>query len=85
MAAFLRRRRASGRAAVQVYAMGAGYLLVWVMFSIGATVPQRVLSGMLILNPMMEMPNRTAIGATLRVSWVLGALMLAADGWFRVR
>jgi len=61
----LRRRRASGRAAVHVSAMGAGYLLVWAMFSIGATVLQRVLSGMLILNPMMEMPNRTAVGATL--------------------
>ena len=61
----LRRRSASGRVAAQVYAMGAGYLLVWVMFSIGATVLQQVLSGMLILNPMMEMPNRTAIGATL--------------------
>lgn len=61
----LRRRRPSGRAAVQVYAMGAGYLLVWGIFSVGATVLQRVLSGMLILNPMMEMPNRTAVGATL--------------------
>jgi predicted metal-binding membrane protein len=61
----LRRRGAPGRAALQVYAMGAGYLLVWTLFSIGATVLQRVLSGMLILNPMMEMPNRTAVGATL--------------------
>jgi predicted metal-binding membrane protein len=61
----LRRRGAPGRAALQVYALGAGYLLVWTLFSIGATVLQRVLSGMLILNPMMEMPNRTAVGATL--------------------
>ena len=61
----LRKRGASGRAAFQVYAMGAGYLAVWAMFSIGATVLQRVLSGLLILNPMMEMPNRTAVGATL--------------------
>jgi predicted metal-binding membrane protein len=61
----LRRRGAPGRAALQVYALGAGYLLVWTLFSIAATVLQRVLSGMLILNPMMEMPNRTAVGATL--------------------
>lgn len=61
----LRRRRASGRAAVHVYAMGAGYLLAWAIFSIGATVLQRLLSTMLILNPMMEMPNRMAVGATL--------------------
>jgi predicted metal-binding membrane protein len=61
----LRRRHASGRTAVQVYAMGAGYVAVWAVFSIGATALQRVLSGMLILNPMMEMPGRTAVGATL--------------------
>jgi predicted metal-binding membrane protein len=35
------------------------------MFSIGATVLQRVLSRMLILNTMMEIPNRTAVGAAL--------------------
>ena len=61
----LRRRPESGRAAIQVYAMGAGYLLVWMTFSLGATVLQRVLSVMLILDPMMEMPDRAAIGATL--------------------
>jgi len=61
----LRKRPASGGAAVQVYAMGAGYLLVWAIFSIGATVLQRVLSDLVILNPMMEMPSRTAIGTTL--------------------
>ena len=61
----LRRRHASGRTAIQVYAMGAGYVAVWAVFSIGATALQRVLSGMLILNPMMEMPGRTAAGATL--------------------
>jgi predicted metal-binding membrane protein len=61
----VRRRRAAGRAAVHVYAMGAGYLLAWAMFSIGATVLQRVLSRMLILNTMMEIPDRTAVGAAL--------------------
>ena len=40
-----RRRRASGRVAVHVSPMGAGYLLVWAMFSIGATVLQRVRLG----------------------------------------
>ncbi len=61
----LRRRRASGGAAIRVYAMGAGYLAVWAIFSAGATGLQRMLSGMLILNPMMEMSGRTAIGVTL--------------------
>src|SRR5690606_29864080 len=50
---------------VQVYAMGAGYVAVWALFSVGATALQRMLSEMLILNPMMEMPGRTAVGATL--------------------
>ncbi|HEX7085733.1 MAG TPA: DUF2182 domain-containing protein [Vicinamibacterales bacterium] len=61
----LGRRHGSGRAAVRVYAMGAGYLAVWAVFSIGATALQRALSGMAILNPMMEMSGHTAAGATL--------------------
>ena len=61
----LRRRSASGRTAVHVFAMGAGYLLVWAIFSVGATVLQRVLSRLLILDPMMEMPSGSAVGATL--------------------
>ena len=61
----LRRRRASGQIAVHTYAMAAGYLLVWAIFSIGATVLQRVLSGMSILDPMLEMTTRTAAGVTL--------------------
>jgi predicted metal-binding membrane protein len=48
-----------------VYAMAAGYLLVWAFFSIGATALQRLLSTLLVVNPMMEMPGRTAIGVTL--------------------
>jgi predicted metal-binding membrane protein len=66
----LRRRGSSRQAAIQVYALGAGYLLVWTLFSLGATVLQRVLSRMLILNPMMEMPSRTAVGATLLLAGV---------------
>lgn len=61
----LRRRRAPERVAVRVYAMAGGYVLVWAIFSVGATVLQRVLSGLLLLTPMMEMPSRTAVGATL--------------------
>src|SRR5690606_27310545 len=61
----LSRRHAPGGASVHVYAMGAGYLAVRAIFSVGATALQRLLSGMSILNPMMEMPGRTAIGATL--------------------
>lgn len=64
----LRRRRASGRVAGHVYAMGGGYVLVWAIFSVGATVLQWVLSDWLILDPMMEMRSETAIAATLLVA-----------------
>jgi predicted metal-binding membrane protein len=62
--------RRSGRAAagLHVYALAAGYLLVWAGFSVGATVLQRVLSNLLIMNPMMEMSGRTAIGVTLLIA-----------------
>ncbi len=60
------RKRAGDRGvAPRVYALAAGYLLVWAGFSVGATVLQRVLSRLLIMNPMMEMPGRTAVGMTL--------------------
>jgi len=61
----LRRRSASARVAVHVYALGAGYLLAWGLFSVAATVLQRVLSHLLLLDPMMEMPSRAAVGVTL--------------------
>jgi predicted metal-binding membrane protein len=47
------RGQSSGTAAV--YAMAAGYLLVWFAFSAGATLLQRTLSRLLLLSPMMEM------------------------------
>lgn len=38
----------------QLYAMAAGYVLVWGGFSIAATVLQRALASALVLTPMME-------------------------------
>jgi predicted metal-binding membrane protein len=66
----LRKQGAPGRPALHVYAMAVGYLAVWAIFSIGATLLQRVLSGMLLLNPMMEMTSGTTIGATLLAAGV---------------
>ena len=60
-----RRRRGAEGATVNLYALGAGYVLVWAMFSVGATVLQRVLSRLLILDPMMQMPDRRATAVTL--------------------
>jgi predicted metal-binding membrane protein len=61
----LRRRAATGSAALQVYGMAAGYLLAWAGFSVGATALQRLLARSLVLNPMMEMTGRTAVAITL--------------------
>jgi predicted metal-binding membrane protein len=58
-------RRATPRAAGrQLYALATGYLVVWVLFSLGATAFQRALASLLLLSPMMEMTSPTA-GATL--------------------
>jgi len=58
------------RAALRVYAMAAGYVLVWVAFSLVATAVQRAL-GDTVLTPMM----------TLRSSIVAAALLLAAAAY----
>jgi predicted metal-binding membrane protein len=61
------RRRGGGEGvAVQVYLLAAGYVMVWAIFSVGATTLQRVLSGRLILTPMME-PSSAVAGAAVLV------------------
>jgi len=57
------RRSAQGTAGRQVYALAAGYLVVWTVFSLGATALQRALAALLVLSPMMETDSR--FGATL--------------------
>ena len=50
-------RRAEGpRAALRVYPMAVGYLLVWTAFGIGATLLQRALSAT-VLSPMMRLAD----------------------------
>lgn len=63
-----RKRLGVAHRTLAVYMMAAGYLFAWALFSVGATVLQRVLSRLLILNPMMEMPDRTIVGITLLVA-----------------
>jgi predicted metal-binding membrane protein len=62
--------RTSGDARVgrKTYAMAAGYVLVWVLFSVAATVLQRVLSTMLVLTPMMEPATPEAAAILLAVA-----------------
>ncbi|HVG72090.1 MAG TPA: DUF2182 domain-containing protein [Vicinamibacterales bacterium] len=58
------RRTAEETAPRQLYALAAGYLAVWVMFSLGATALQRLLAAFLLVSPMMETTSR-GLGATL--------------------
>ena len=48
------------RAALRLIALAAGYLLVWVAFSVAATALQRMLGGWFLLTPMLEMASPRA-------------------------
>jgi predicted metal-binding membrane protein len=52
----------------RVYAFAGGYLLVWMAFSIAATILQRVLSNLLLLTPMMAARDHTVGGALLVIA-----------------
>ena len=58
------RRSAQGTAGRQIYALAAGYLIVWAVFSLGATALQRGLAALLLVSPMMEVTS-SRVGATL--------------------
>jgi predicted metal-binding membrane protein len=58
------RRSAQETAGRQIYALTAGYLIVWTVFSLGATALQRGFAALLIVSPMMEVTN-SRFGATL--------------------
>jgi len=62
--------RTSGDAQVgrKTYAMAAGYVFVWVLFSVAATLLQRVLSTLLVLTPMMEPSTPKAAAVLLAVA-----------------
>ncbi|MEQ1731120.1 MAG: DUF2182 domain-containing protein, partial [Vicinamibacterales bacterium] len=53
----VRRRTGGAPAFVQLYAMAAGYVLVWALFSVAAVALQRVLSRQLVLSAMMEVSS----------------------------
>jgi len=63
----------------RIYALAAGYVLVWALYSIGATALQRFLSAGLILTPMMEpaMPLAAAIVLTVAGFYQLTPLKAA--------
>src|SRR5262245_39809363 len=60
------RRSATGAfaASQQIYAFAGGYLAVWAVVSVGATMLQRLLARLLVGSSMMEVTSST-VGATL--------------------
>jgi predicted metal-binding membrane protein len=66
----VRNRADIGNPSLRIYAMGAGYVLVWALFSVGATALQRVLSSASLLTMMMEPSSTRAAAALLLVAGV---------------
>jgi predicted metal-binding membrane protein len=64
------RRSAPETAVRQIYALTAGYLVVWSLFSLGATALQRLLAALLVMSPMMEVTSAGAGAALLFVAGV---------------
>jgi predicted metal-binding membrane protein len=58
------RNREPEAAAAKAWLLAAGYVLVWAVFSVGATALQRLLARLLVLTPMME-PAMPVAGAIL--------------------
>ena len=56
------------RPAAHVYAFAAGYLVAWTLFSLGATLLQRVLTSYLLLSPTMasESPVFASVSSSVR-------------------
>jgi predicted metal-binding membrane protein len=64
------RRSAQGTTERQTWALVAGYLLVWVAVSLGATALQRALAARLLISPMMEIISAPVAATLLFVAGV---------------
>jgi predicted metal-binding membrane protein len=58
------RRSAQATAGRGIYALAAGYLIIWSVFSLGATALQRGLTELPLVSPMMEITS-SRVGGTL--------------------
>src|SRR5918999_4052408 len=67
-AAAARRNAEPGSPARRVYALAAGYVLIWALFSVLATTLQRILASALVLTPMMEPATPAAGGVVLAIA-----------------
>jgi len=66
----VRNRPENAHPVMRIYALGAGYLLVWALFSVGATLVQRFFSALLLVTPMMEPSTLPAAAVLLFVAGV---------------
>ena len=67
----LSRKQSSSRwQPTHLYLFSGGYVLVWALFSIAATIVQRVLAELLLLSPMMELASPRASAALLILAGV---------------
>ena len=66
------RRSSTTRSAAsqQIYAFAAGYLVVWAVFSLGATALQRLLATLLFISSMMEVTSPVVGGTLLLIAGV---------------
>ena len=63
-----RQNNGAARAAQAIYALGAGYVAAWALFSIVATGAQRILSMLLVVSPMMTITSPAVGGGLLVVA-----------------
>lgn len=61
------------RTSQQIYAFAAGYVVVWALFSFGATALQRLLASLLFVSPMMEVTSPAG-----------GAMLLLVAGMYQL-
>ena len=64
------RRSPEPSAGRRTYALAAGYVAAWALFSLGATVLQRALGSLLLVTPMMEAANARVTATLLIVAGV---------------
>ena len=66
-AGVIRKSPDGDRTQVHVHAFAAGYLAVWTAFSLLATILQRVLAHLVLIDPMMEV-SQASFGAALALA-----------------
>jgi predicted metal-binding membrane protein len=67
---FAGRQLPSAHHSIHLYLFAGGYVLVWALYSVLATIIQRMLAEFLLLSPMMELTSPTASAAFLILAGV---------------